>query len=216
LRAIYVFEAFAICLAVIGLSSELFRSDHDQKTVNLRQELEKTAGELESARSTIQNLTSKVTGYEQLKEDIAMTQTKLSNAESERKTLLEEIATLKGSKQSWLKIDSIDGLQNTPMRIFIIANNISYSYPVDTIWIEGEEGQELPDIEFPVAVQSENLVLRFFILAQQFGQETTSNPVKSSRIAQHGKGKNTMMSFIFHRSTFIASRRLPESESTMK
>jgi hypothetical protein len=64
------------------------------------------------------------------------------------------------------------------MRIFIIANNASYSYPVDNIWMKVGDYQVLPEVQFPVAVQSETLNLRFFIL-------TPDKRFQSSQVVEH-------------------------------
>jgi hypothetical protein len=182
LRAIYVFEGFALCLSVISLASELYRWNHDDKVTGLQRDLGTANGTVKSDEVKITELTSEVQGHEKLKQDFEDLGKKLTAAEADKNTLDEQIKLLKGQKQSWLKIHTVDGLPDTPLRVFMIINNVTYSYPVTSIWIEGGEGQELPEIEFPVAIQSENLTLRFFVLAQDRGGEQR---FESSQVIEH-------------------------------
>jgi hypothetical protein len=195
INAIFVFEIFAICLAIIGLSYEVFRWSHDQANANLQDQLKRTNGELDSAKSTIEGLNSKSEEYQQLKTEAADTKRKLAEAESEETSLHKKIDTLMGRKQPWLKITTIEGLSGYPLRIFIIANDVSYSYPVDTIWVQTDDTEPLPEIRFPVAVNSEDYTLRFFILAQEQYKEIR---FESSQVIRHDatwEGKDSYKAF---------------------
>jgi hypothetical protein len=179
LRSIYVFEGFAICLSIIGLASEIYRWNHDEKVTGLERNLDTANGTVKSDETKITELTSEVQGYEKLKQDFEDLRKKLIDAEADTSALDEQI---KGQKQSWLKIHTVDGLPNTRFRVFMIINSVTYSYPVTSIWIEGGEGQELPEIEFPVGVRSENLYLRFFVLAED---ESGKMRFQSDQVIEH-------------------------------
>jgi hypothetical protein len=74
LKAIYVFEAFAICLALFGLINEVSRSSRDQQTASLKQQLDNVTKDLKAEQTTNLTLSSELKEYQQLKPNALTTE----------------------------------------------------------------------------------------------------------------------------------------------
>jgi hypothetical protein len=197
--AIYVFEGFVTVLAIIGLLSQIFRSTYDQKAAELQSKLDAASNDLKSKQSEITALTSKASAYDSLQQQAA-------ESEAKNKSLTEENQRLKEKKQSWLKITSLYGLGNLPVRIFVIINGASYSYPTDNVFLEISDGQEVPSTWFAIPESDRSLITFFLIEGDLPAQRLTSSHVDEHPIAWIGKDSYEVYEQITSRSAHVVQR----------